>query len=49
MKIPVILEDYLDYMETIKGTSSNTVKEYYFDLRIFLRFLKIRYKMVEST
>ena len=49
MKIPVILEDYLDYMETIKGTSANTAKEYYFDLRTFLRFLKIRYKMVEST
>lgn len=49
MKIPIILEDYLDYMETIKGTSSNTVKEYYFDLRTFLRFLKIRYKLVEST
>ncbi len=46
MKIPLFLEDYLNYMETIKGTSSNTVKEYYFDLRTFLRFLKIRYKIV---
>ena len=33
-------------METIKGTSSNTVKEYFFDLRTFLRFLKLRYKLV---
>lgn len=49
MKIPIILDDYLNYMETIKGTSSNTVKEYYFDLRTFLRFLKIRYKLVESS
>lgn len=48
MKMPLFLEDYLDYMETIKGTSSNTVKEYYFDLRTFLRFLKVRYKLVES-
>ena len=46
--MPLFLEDYLDYMETIKGTSSNTVKEYYFDLRTFLRFLKVRYKLVES-
>lgn len=49
MKIPQILEDYLDYMETIKGTSSNTAKEYYFDLRTFLRFLKLRFKMVDNT
>ncbi|WP_422486695.1 tyrosine recombinase XerC [Gudongella sp. DL1XJH-153] len=48
MKIPIMLEDYLDYMETIKGTSSNTVKEYYFDLRTFLRFLKIRFKLVDT-
>lgn len=49
MKIPIILDDYLNYMETIKGTSPNTVKEYYFDLRTFLRFLKIRYKLVDTS
>src|SRR5690554_3206134 len=49
MKIPLMLEDYLDYMETIKGTSSNTVKEYFFDLRTFLRFLKIRFKLVDPN
>lgn len=37
-EIPTMLEDYLNYMETIKGTSPNTVKEYFFDLRMFLRF-----------
>jgi site-specific recombinase XerD len=36
-------------METIKGTSPNTVKEYYFDLRTFLRFLKLRYKLVDDS
>lgn len=36
-------------METIKGTSSNTVKEYFFDLRTFLRFLKLRYKLVPKN
>ncbi len=47
-ELPIILEDYLNYMETIKGTSPNTVKEYFFDLRMFLRFLKLRYKMVDD-
>ncbi len=40
-ELPIILEDYLNYMETIKCTSPNTVKEYFFDLRMFLRFLKM--------
>ncbi len=44
--IPIILEDYLNYMESIKGSSPNTVKEYYFDLRTFFRFLQVRYKKV---
>lgn len=48
-KIPSVLEDYLNYMETIKGTSSNTVKEYFFDLRTFLRFIKLRYKLVNNN
>lgn len=47
LNIPIILEDYLNYMETIKGTSSNTVKEYFFDLRMFLRFIKLRYRLVD--
>ncbi len=34
-EIPIILEDYLNYMETIKGTSPNTTKEYFYDLRTF--------------
>ncbi|WFA09736.1 tyrosine recombinase XerC [Tissierella sp. Yu-01] len=47
-EIPLILDDYLNYMETIKGTSPNTVKEYYFDLRTFLRYMKLRYKLVDK-
>ena len=49
MEISLILDDYLNYMETIKGSSSNTVKEYYFDLRTFFRFMKVRYKLVDSS
>ena len=47
--IPIVLEDYLNYMETIKGKSPNTVKEYRYDLRTFFRFLKIRYKVVNKN
>lgn len=48
LNIPIILEDYLNYMEAIKGVSSNTVKEYFFDLRVFFRFIKLRYKLVDA-
>jgi len=45
--IPLILEDFINYLETIKGSSPNTIKEYYYDLKTFLRFLKLRYKLVD--
>jgi len=35
------VSDFLSYMENIKGKSKNTVKEYYYDLRMFLRYIKI--------
>ena len=47
--IPLILEDFLNYIETIRGKSSNTAKEYYFDLKVFLKFLKIRYRLVPEN
>lgn len=47
-EMPLILEDYLNYLETIKGLSSNTIKEYYFDLRTFFRFIKKRHRLVKS-
>ncbi len=47
--IPIILEDFLNYIETIKGKSENTVKEYFFDLRTLFRFLKLRYKLVDKN
>ncbi|WP_130807069.1 tyrosine recombinase XerC [Senegalia massiliensis] len=46
--IPIILEDFLNYLDTIKGKSQNTIKEYYYDLRTFLRFIKRRYKLVNK-
>lgn len=45
---PLFLEDYLNYIETIKGVSPNTAKEYFFDLRTFLRFYKERYNLTQA-
>ena len=38
---PAILRDFLTYHETIKGQSQLTISEYYLDLRMFLRFIKL--------
>ncbi len=38
---PQILRDFLTYHETIKGQSELTIAEYYLDLRMFLRFIKL--------
>lgn len=38
---PKILKDFLNYLETIKGKSINTIHEYKKDLTIFFRFLAI--------
>lgn len=37
---PSFLKDFLVYMEVILGKSNTTVREYYLDLRTFLRYLK---------
>ena len=38
---PQILREFLIYHETIKGQSPLTISEYYLDLRMFLRFIKL--------
>lgn len=38
---PQVLRDFLTYHETIKGQSPKTISEYYLDLRMFLRFVKL--------
>lgn len=38
---PQILREFLTYHETIKGQSQLTISEYYLDLRMFLRFIKL--------
>lgn len=46
--VPLIVKDFLNYMQTIKGKSKNTVKEYYYDLRLFLRFIKQHKKLTDE-
>ena len=40
--LPETARQYLMYMTTIKGSSKLTIREYIFDLRVFLRFMKSR-------
>ncbi len=37
--LPEILRDFLAYSDTIKGKSSLTIDEYYFDLQTFFRYI----------
>lgn len=47
---PQILKEFLIYHENIKGQSQLTISEYYLDLRMFLRFIKLmRCDMPMST
>ncbi len=41
MNTPPLLRDFLTYSETIKGKSSASIEEYYFDLTTFFRYLKL--------
>ena len=38
---PQVLREFLAYHENIKGQSQRTISEYYLDLRMFLRFIKL--------
>jgi site-specific recombinase XerD len=46
---PQMLRTFLNYIDTIKGKSKNTSKEYFYDLRTFFRFLKIQHHLVPSN
>ncbi|MBQ3848293.1 MAG: tyrosine recombinase XerC [Clostridia bacterium] len=49
MNYPDYVEDYLTYMESILGKSEKTVKEYAYDIRLFLRFMKVRRRLVSDS
>lgn len=38
---PQVLREFLSYHETIKAQSPRTVSEYYLDMRMFFRFIKL--------
>jgi Site-specific recombinase XerD len=46
--MPVILKDFFSYMQTIKGKSINTIQVYFYDLRVFFRFLKVHKNLVDK-
>lgn len=39
---PLILTDYLNYLKSIKGLSESTIKEYAYDLEMFIQYQIIR-------
>ncbi|MDO4662586.1 MAG: tyrosine recombinase XerC [Tissierellia bacterium] len=39
---PLILKDYLNYLKTIRGLSPSTIKEYKYDLTVFINFEVLR-------
>lgn len=46
--MPDILRDFLNYLQTIKGKSINTVQVYFYDLRVFFRFLKLHRNLADK-
>ncbi|MDR3310368.1 MAG: tyrosine recombinase XerC [Oscillospiraceae bacterium] len=43
---PAILREFLTYHESIRGHSKKTVDEYFLDLRVFFRFMKLQRGLV---
>ena len=46
---PYYLQEYLNYISTIKMRSELTVKNYYTDIKLFLRFLKQENGLCKDT
>ena len=44
---PDFLNEFLDYSSAILNKSSNSIKEYNYDIAYFLKFIKLRFKMCE--
>lgn len=47
-EMPPILRDFLSYMQTIRGKSVNTAQVYFYDLRVFFRFMKLQRNLVDK-
>ncbi len=48
-KNPDFLNSFLDYSITILNKSPNSIKEYNYDLTMFLKFMMIHFKLTEKT
>ena len=46
---PEFVNSFLDYSITILNKSPNSVKEYNYDLNIFLKYMKIHFKLTNET
>lgn len=46
---PEFLNSFLDYSITILNKSPNSIKEYNYDLMMFLRFIKLHFNMADET
>lgn len=46
---PIVLKEFLGYLQTIKGKSPKTIQEYFFDLRTFFRYIKRSKGLVSSS
>lgn len=46
---PEFVNSFLDYSITILNKSPNSVKEYNYDLAMFLKYMKIHFKMTDKT
>jgi site-specific recombinase XerD len=42
VKLPSVAIEFLEYMETIRGKSKNTITAYGYDLALFFKFIKIK-------
>ena len=45
---PDYVNDFLDYSASILNKSPNSIKEYNYDLGMFLKFMKIRFKLTDK-
>jgi site-specific recombinase XerD len=41
-KLPTVAIEFLEYMETIRGKSKNTITAYGYDLSLFFRYIKVK-------
>ena len=43
-----IIKDYLNYLQTVKERSPKTIDEYFSDLLLFFRYIKMSRKLVSD-